>query len=262
MPGSRKRSSYKGSAFSAKGKSRKRGRYGAGGGRGARIRALNPRTGGFRGIENKYVDYEGPQLILQQTLANALVTPGPHNALNAIAQGDGENQRDGRKCTLTSIYLIGDIEQLSLGDAEVTLTGHAVRVALVWDKQCNGAALNPADVFQEVTSAGVAPYSFRNLQYTSRFQVLHDETFMMNPTAGAGAQKYSGGVPVTGVTSDWVGDKKTFKIYKKLNIPVLFDNSTPVISSITNNSLQLIAWCETNAGDIGLSYNCRVRFVG
>lgn len=251
MPGSRKRSSY--SSY-GKGKgarsSRKKGRFGSSASRGPR-RMLNARTGGFRGIENKFVDYSLAGGEVLNTVAGSLHDPS-QGCLNAISQGDGENQRDGRKCTLTSIYIRGDIQLSSRDEATQPPTPQCVRIALVWDKQANAAQTNPTDVF-EVTALNIVPHNFRNLQNTTRFQVLHDETVVVDFAAGATGS-------VLG-NADWVGGKSFFKIYKKLNIPVLFNNSTADISTITNNALHLLCWTEIE-DRVLLTYNSRVRFMG
>lgn len=209
------------------------------------------RTGGFLGIETKFIDYTYAGAI-PATLtggeadppgAGAQTTPG---SISAIAQGDGESNRDGRKCTLTSLHIKGNVGINA--DATGISLPNIIRVIVVWDTQTNGAQLNAEDVF---LAASHKEFSFRNLQFSKRFRVLKDATFVINPTAAAG----------DGTSLDSAAHFRTFKWNFKLDIPVIHSGTTAVIASITDNSLHVLAWAATT-GLSTLNYESRVRFVG
>lgn len=212
---------------------------------------LNARTGGFLGIETKFIDYTFSAGVVATLTgaemdppgAGAQTTPG---SISAIAQGDGESNRDGRKCTLTSLHIKGD---LRIGPAAgATLqSASIVRVAVVWDTQTNAKQLNAEDVFLAATHI---EHSFRNLQFSKRFKILKDATFVLNTLAGAG----------DGAANDSADVIKNFKWNFKLNIPVIHKSTTAVVASITDNSLHVIAFSNNTAAT--LSYESRIRFVG
>ncbi len=213
---------------------RKRARYGGG-----------ARTGGFLGIESKFIDStRNGAVVASQTGAEA--DPATVNCLNAIAQGDGESNRDGRKCTLTSLHLRGLV---TLDGTETTTLaqGRKVRVIVVHDTQTNGAQLNSEDVYLTATNVGDA---YRNLQFVKRFKILKDATFDMNPQAGAG----------NGTANDSPGIIKSFKWNFKFKIPVVHNGTTANVSTITDSSLHVIAFA--NSTGTTLAYESRIRFVG
>lgn len=214
----------------------------------ARPARRNARTGGFMGLETKFIDYSYSGAI-STTITGAEADPATVDTLSAIAQGDGESNRDGRKCVLTSLHIRGDVQFDSINAAASgsTPAPDVCRVAVVWDTQSNGAQLNAEDVFLPATHV---EHAFRNLQYTKRFKVLYDECFEMVPSAMGG----------NGTTASLVGDRKVFKINKALKVPVLHDGTTASMANITDNSLHVIAFGSSTG--MTLTYESRVRFQG
>lgn len=217
----------------------------------------NLRTGGFLGIEKKFVD--------QAKLASVLTAPtdasggehdpGTTNCLNAVAQGDGESQRDGKDYLIKSLHIRGHVKQ----DPIVNYTGGAEQlsafVAVVWDKQTNAAQLNSEDVFKNITgSADGAAMPMRNLQYSSRFQVLWSKRFTWLP----------GELTYDGTNIEGNGTKKMFKLdLNNLNIKVLTKGTSANVTDIVDNSLHVIAYTDSSATpSVELEYASRIRFVG
>ncbi len=214
-----------------------------------RKKASNVRTGGFVGIEKKFLDGTFQVAIVATVAGSEMDPPGAGaqtapGTLSAIAQGDGESNRDGRKCTLTSLHLKGDV---TLSPTSSDGTGKIVRVMIVWDKQTNGAQFNAEDVFLSNTNV---EYSFRNLQFIKRFAILKDQTFVLVPQAASG----------DGTTGENVGDIKKFNWNFNFRIPQIYKGTTAVIANITDNSLHIMAFA--NATGTVLSYASRVRFFG
>lgn len=165
-----------------------------------------------------------------------------------IPEGNGEEQRVGRKIVIRSIgwrYNVSLPEQV-----DATQTTDIVRIMLVLDKQCNGAAPAVADVLR--TGAGLTFQSFNNLSNGMRFTVLHDRVIPINTNAGSGR----------GGTDTLAFGRKNFNFafYKKCNIRVEYDNSaaTGVITSIRSNNLFVLFI--SKVGLAGVQSKFRLRF--
>lgn len=204
---------------------------------------LNYRTGGYIGMETKFIDHEYGSTTVNFVIPTSLTDPAV-GSLSAISQGDGESNRDGRKVTLKSIHINGNVTRTSGTNSS------RVRLLLVHDSQTNGSALSPEDVLLIPTSAtALATYAFRNLQHTSRFKVLYDKTFTLTPSLG-----------FDGVSAVSNTPEVNFKINKKLNMPVTYKDTSADVANITDNSLHLM--CVTDSTGVVLQYNVRTRFVG
>ncbi len=217
----------------------------------------NPRTGGYTGIELKFLD--------TALAANALTAPtdstggeqnpslGSTGCISAMAQGDGESQRDGRRVVLKSVNIKGVIRCDPQINQTAGDTSTECIVALVWDSQSNGVTLNSENVFANpsATSQG-APLVFRNLQFQERFKVLATKhiTFSQPNMVWDGTNIEQGGT------------QRSFSFYKSLNLPVTHTGTTANISAVSDNSLHVVAFCSNVSLVPDLSYNSRVRFVG
>ncbi len=217
-------------------------------------RRANIRTGGFLGIENKFVDYERTAIAVSDTIAGAEVDPATTNCLNAVAQGDGESQRDGRRYKMNSLHIRGEFQQ-DLSAAATVKPGQVYRLAIVIDKQTNGAQMNAEDCFKATAGgSGFDIYNFRNLQFSGRFLVLYDKMMTINPTAAAG----------DGAVNDTPAFKRTFNLNFKIPEAVSIvdtNGTTALVSVITDNSIHVLAWTSSNA-TAKIRYESRVRFVG
>lgn len=208
------------------------------------------------GVENKFYDtvQTNTALVAPTDAAGGEVDPDTLLTLSAMAQGDGESTRDGRKCTIISIQVKGVIKEDVLSDQADMPNYQRYFLALVQDTQTNGAQLDSEKVFinpAAATSLAAAP--LRNLQYEKRFKVLWQKSFQRQMKTS-----FNDG----GATASVSGSITPFAIYKKVKIPVLFSAITAGITSVTDNSLHLIAYAMTTAGAPTIAYNCRLRFVG
>lgn len=214
-------------------------------------RARNMRTGGYLGIETKFIDYTYSD-VPTATITDAEADPPAQGAqtapgcISAIAQGDGESNRDGRKVVLKSLHIRGAVILIASADATLN-DGRTIRVIVVVDTQTNGVQLNAENV---ILAATHVEHGFRNLQFSKRFRILKDHTFEINALAGAG----------TGAANDSPATVKKFMWNFPLNIPVNHTGTTAVVASIADNSIHVIAFA---SGDgVTLAYESRVRFVG
>lgn len=170
--------------------------------------------------------------------------------LTAVAQGDGESNRDGRKYIMTSIHLKGFLSTIALEAQTAPLNDIICRLVLVHDTQTNGAQLTATDVMDGAQTDDVN--SFRNLQFTNRFKVLWDETIIIvrnNTNEGA-----------SNLFAAAATKSPAFKVNKSFNIPVLMSGTGADIANVTDNSIHLIAVADSSAAL--MNYQCRLRFTG
>ncbi len=223
------------------------------------VGVINRSARGFTGIEVKFYD---------QGLTNAALTTntdasgGEHDPsatimMNTVTQGDGESQRDGRRITMKSIYVVGNVNCVTQTLQSTADSASAIFIALVLDQQTNGATLASENVY--LNPGGdiiLGSQLFRNLQFTKRFRVLATRKFILQSPSITNDTGATGGVIQMGV-------RRNFKMFVNLgNIVVNYTGTTETVANIADNSLHLIAWC-TNTGLVPrLSYSSRLRFVG
>jgi len=117
-------------------------------------------------VELKYLNYSNPEASVTSSGSVAL--------LNGCIQGlDSINDRIGRKIVMNSIVLQGCVQNTvtSLTNAAFFAGSDAIKIALVYDKQTNGAIPSWNDVFN-VSAAFNAPFATRNIVYLDRFMIL------------------------------------------------------------------------------------------
>jgi len=200
------------------------------------------RTGGYygrfagRGKELKFFD---------TALNFSIDTTGEVPAtgqLNLIPQGVTESTRVGRKATIKSIQIRGELAyNPSTGTGGATL----VSIMLVQDTQCNGAAAAVTDVLTANTMAT----ALTNLENSDRFKILKQWRVPINTGAGAAAAFAS-------VVKNW-------SYYKRCSIPIDFDStaSTGAIGTIRSNNLFLLAGADSLSDDaVAVGGTCRLRF--
>ncbi len=203
------------------------------------------RTGGYygrfagRNAELKFHDVDLDDVIIA---AGSNITP----SINIIPQGVKENERVGRKCTIKSINWVGTLA-LPVRDAQALPSpGDEIRIILYLDKQANGAAATRPDLLSSPNTD-----SFRNLANSSRFQFLYDKVWLLD--YGSLASDTDAVVSSNGV-------QKRLKFYKKVNIPIEYDNTadTGVLTTIRQNNLGVLL--EGSQSVCGLTSKFRLRF--
>lgn len=162
--------------------------------------------------------------------------------LNLIPVGTGESERIGRKVHLKSIRLRGH-----LSPNTPDYQGEIIRLMLVQDKQCNGAAATYSGVNGVLSADTVS--AFRNLDNQDRFIIHKDWFFTINPTAG--------------VTTSFNLQRVEFDFYKKLNVPIEFDSTvtTGALTTIRSNNFFLLARSVANDDVFVMNGLCRIRYV-
>jgi len=221
----------------------------------------NMRIGGFLGIELKYLNYAlaGAALVAPADASGGEFDPATALALNAIAQGDGEQQRDGKQVNIKSCYITGVVDIPATVNQTTAKNIPTVFIALVLDKQTNGAQLSSELVFENPSGslAGSptvgAANPLRNMQYTSRFDVLDSVCIELEQPQ----------VAFDGTNLETAGSRTPFKLSWTGDLMTQFTGTSATVSVIQDNSLHLIAFAgpDISAAPV-ISYNSRVRFVG
>jgi hypothetical protein len=214
---------------------------------------------GFLGIEKKFLDtsISGVAIAATADCTGAEMDPtgsGCTGTLSCPAQGDSEQQRNGKKFTIDSLILKGFVVQpASISSAP--FASAKVFVAVVLDTQTNAAQLNSEDVFKSLAatiSTNVDP--MKNLLFGKRFRLLKTQVYDLTPVGvSSGA---SGVFTANGVRRDF-----DWYIPFKGGLPVECNaTATATVANVIDNSLHVIAYA--TSGDCTMSYNARIRFQG
>lgn len=242
----------------ATGRSKKSRSFGVAMRRGA---ASNRRTGGFAGIELKFLDTAWNSVTINTSTdgSGGEIQPstGCTNAISVPAQGDGESNRDGRKYTLKSAWFSGIVlTSPSANQADATdIPGYYF--AMVLDTQANGATVVSEDVFINPGTTGhqMLPKPLRNLQNSRRFRIL-DSKYV--PVGGMYAITDG-----TNTGSLAAMTEPTVNLSWKGNIQCTSTGTNADVASASDNAIHIISY----AGDATplvptIRAKARVRFVG
>jgi len=218
----------------------------------ATVATLNSRTGGLLGVESKFYDTYSTGVVAESVnMALMQVDPPLLGCVSAPAEGDGANQRDGRRILITSIQLKVNIYVLNSITGVAPANQSRAMVSLVWDKQTNGAQLNSEDVFTNPTAGiNIATMPLRNMEYSSRFSVLKSWEIDLTP------------VSLFQAASGWCWNAKsaTLECFLPLSLVVNFSGAAEGVASVVDNSLHLIANSNGQDTTTVIYYLSRVRF--
>ncbi len=159
-----------------------------------------------------------------------------------IAEGNGEEQRIGRKITITNIHVRAKVTLP--GATGATLTSAMVRVIMYMDTQCNGATAAVTDILETADFQ-----SFMNLSNSRRFVTIFDKNFNLH-VSGAAA---SAAAFVFGE------DSRFFQFHKQCSIPIEYDNSVSsgALTSIRSNNIGILVISSDD--EVG-AWESKVRF--
>ena len=169
--------------------------------------------------------------------------PATNNSLCLMLQGNGESNRIGRKCVVQQVMIRGRFNLLASGTVENGID--SVRLMVIQDRQAQVGNPTVAGVL-----AGTDIDAFRNLQQTSRFLTLFDETYDI----------VSQGAMGNGTTNDIGPAIKSVDVYKRCNVPLEYSASTGAIADLESNSVFVM--CISQRGLAKFEGNARVRFIG
>lgn len=168
--------------------------------------------------------------------------------VNNIPEGNGPNQRIGRKITIKKIHF-----RALIRGAQTILLSQRLRVICYLDKQCNGAEASPLEIMKTNNTGTdyIVVDSFRNLENISRFQILFDKTYTLTP-------------PTNLTATTVVNPGKHIYFNRNVNIPIEFDTTANdgSLTTIRSNNIGFLYIPDSNTVDsfdvhTGL---CRIRY--
>jgi hypothetical protein len=165
--------------------------------------------------------------------------------VGGIAQGNGESERIGRKITVRSLHIRGQIVLPAV--ATSTATADRVRIIVYQDTQCNGTPATVTGNGGLLASAAIDAYN--NLVNTGRFRTLMDKVYNINATAAANTN-----------TTTYTSMERTlhWKFNKRCATRLEYSASTPGITDLRTNNYGVLAI--SDQGRCTLSYLWRVRY--
>lgn len=147
---------------------------------------MNPRTGGFTGLERKFLDTHRTASVMSTTWAAVAPTSGSINSLSAVAQGNGPSEHIGRTYKIHNIMGKFFFQMVFQQGIAAPVGDTFYRLLVVLDTQTNSTAITAADVMLRTTSQGIL--AWRNLEMSDRFEVLYDTgvTKLLPPSMSEG----------------------------------------------------------------------------
>lgn len=226
-----------------------------------RLRAYkNVRSGGFLGIELKFLDLAWNAVAINSSTDGSAgeVQPstGCTNCLSVPAQGDGENERDGRKYTVKSIWVSGAIITATQSDQADVLQMRGWYAALVLDTQANGATIVSENVFvnPSTSALSVLPKPMRNLQYSKRYKILANQYI---PPGGA----YCGTDGASTVSVN-MQQSPCLNLSWHGNLVCETKGTAANVTNATDNAIHLIMYAGSSTPASTLYAKARLRFMG
>ncbi len=201
------------------------------------------RVGGFYG---RYAGKNAELKFHDQTVDDAIIAAGGvlTTSINLIAQGTGESERIGRKCTIRSIFWRGSLALPLLELEGGPGASERIRLIVYQDKQCNGAAATALGILEAVSVD-----DYRNLANSGRFNILHDTVVTLN---------YSTCSHFAVNSFSMAENTRAFSFFKKCSIPLEFDNTVGALTELRSNNVGLLIVSEGGSG--AMVSRIRLRF--
>lgn len=225
-------------------------------------RRTNYRYSGLLGIEHKFLDVSIPATNMTTTFT--CYDPSTVNCINAVVQGDGATQRDGRSYIIDSVLVQGEIEvgATSTTNGPGSCSDRVCKIALVLDRQTNGTQMNGNLVYADSTDINDV-YTFRRLDQMKRYKVLRSKTIKF--PVSLGAVTYLNGLGIE--QQDTYPMKVPFSFIYKFKKPIKVncgDATSGAVSNIVDNSLHIIGVTGPLGASqhISINYYARIRFRG
>jgi len=203
-----------------------------------------------RNAERKFVDLNqvgrsipGAGSATASSSWNGAGTVAADQLCNGLATGTGANNRIGRKIVMKSIYMRFT---WFVAGSNTSQSG-PMRILVVYDKQVNGAF--PTAIAPATSDGAILHYdhiaSPNNLFAADRYVTIFDE--LVEPLSGVS----NPGAPCT----------RTVSRYKKINLPVIFNNGTAGdITDISMGAVYIIFCVAGVVSNTAADYTVRIRF--
>lgn len=219
-----------------------------------------------KALELKYFDTVcgSPSLKMTEGVAGAQFIP-----LNTIRQGSGGTNREGRQCTMRSIYCALSCYLTDHGfGAEYKIWQQQLNVfaCIVLDRSPNGAAPSGPLVF-DPTALGTlsAAFPLRNLDWSQRFVVLDSCSQPVVTEVLPGATQENDRLRSIHPVNMTLSYQWPIREEALSDSVIQFKASTGAITDFTSNAVYLCFFYGHHvhiAEELYISYNCRLRFVG
>lgn len=173
-----------------------------------------------------------------------VTTSGVYNyqSICKVAQGNGSNNRLGRRILIDTINVRGVINWPNQTDL-VKMTG-TVRIMVVWDKQANGAV---PTVGTHLTNNDISDYN--NLNYSDRFVTLGEKRITFNQPHAV----------LTGPVYSSPSQEQFIEFYIKCHIPVIFSSTAGALTELVSSNIFVYSVCDTNVTGV-VDIASRIRF--
>jgi len=207
-----------------------------------RTSGLYGRFGG--GKELKYFDRTEDANSYTDIPTSWVVIP----TLLKIPQGESATQRVGNHIRVQSLQLRGALKLKSASGAASTEAAVITRMVVYIDHQCNGKDATAAELMGLSGGTGTPGWAdFRNMANNKRFTILSDKFVELNTNTMSNG-------------SNDISAEKTahFQLYKKLDLPIEYDNTTGEIGGTRDNVIGVMFCASGPLGQYKLS--SRVRF--
>lgn len=157
------------------------------------------------------------------TFASVAVPAGPASLIDStvvaeIVNGTGPSDRIGRRIKVVKVDYSFSVV---LNGAAGLLNTDAVRYDMWLDRQCNGIAPLPAELYTAAATVGTT--QFPNLFNEKRFKRMYTKVHQFNPASAIGAASANVGIKIEG----------SFKP----NCIIEYDATTGNITDLTSNNL-------------------------
>lgn len=209
----------------------------------------NPRSGGFIGLESKFLDCTKNSTNVTAAWTTFSPTAGCTNSISVPARGTGESEREGRAYKITSVHIKGEITLASAESQAAPRDPQPTRLVCYIDHQTNIAVAGPTTLYTPVNEY----LGFRNLENSKRFTILWDKviwTKVSNMNEGA-ANLFA-----------WETGRTAFKFNKQFKVPLRVETNsgaTADVANVIDNNINIIAICP--GGNTFCEYQTRVRFT-
>lgn len=198
----------------------------------------------------------------------ALNSAGSIIPLTLIQAGSSFFNRIGRKITLKSIEFQCIITQLNATRASVPDTA---RMAIVYDRQTNGAIPSLSDIFQDTEQNATNTTNSQsglNLNNRDRFSIIMDRRFQLpsaTNTAGVLTNIWPNSFGGAGKPNDdGLGMIHEFRKLNGVITQYKADSAPAVIGDIATGALYLVTFADTAAGSenfAGGLWHARLRYT-
>lgn len=226
-----------------------------------------PRTSGaFFAGENKYWDVDRSRVDIPACNTTGLVTalttsPDTYQTLFSPVTGSGVNNREGRRCAVKKIRIVGSIEypgQMSQNQYDDSIL---VRVVLFLDQQANASTPGLSDIYRTAPISVGTFAAIRqpiNLANAGRFRILKDKLYKFD------------NYQTIGLTSSFIQMPQVipFKFTIKFKKPLIFlftQTGGSLPTALLNYNLNLQANATVNSispqAQVFINYQSRVTFV-